>query len=578
MTPQPKRVFVLDDDVTHLEIYVTELINHGFDVTGVKSLDEVDKLLEAKQRFDLLLLDMQLTKDPRAFESNTYGSDVGQLFINQAAWPPEVLTMTQFSADVDIWRRSSAIRPTVHLEKVGLSPEEIVNYVCALLLRRGLDLNNPICKQTAGKVLENGYQYQMFEDFFLQLVLPEFAACIDSPYILVLENNEAADREMSYAQLSLSMAPLRVLKQEIAEIVTKAAYYTHLTELKEPFLFNQTVFELSPLPRDKTWSQVFLSLPLGESFDLAQAANSAYSLPELLQDAAFVPFQLTTNIRLSLLLLKDGKSRNSTALLPLPRAKLLAKYTLDSLRITLTNLIERWNHEKEIKEVQLRELARFCEYVGIETKRISLGLESEGGMPEENSNLFRLTLLGDELCEAGDFLNGLFEGSVHVPRRLVVQEIIKDTWDRIKLSSFGPSVLLSFHGDCRATVMASNEELFFLFSRLLHWLVSFFDEGTFDTPQIKVGCGLAGSDIQLSFESNSVRLHKVLRDKLFVPMTQRIDYDQVLDSKGPKLFLALHLAKTILEKRYNGNLADHSDELSEGVGHKLVVSLPVLIQ
>jgi hypothetical protein len=125
-------------------------------------------------------------------------------------------------------------------------------------------------------------------------------------------------------------------------------------------------------------------------------------------------------------------------------------------------------------------------------------------------------------------------------------------------------------------VVASRDELRFLFSRLLHWLVSFYEKQTFGAPQIDVRCRLDGPYLEIALESDSSRLSKIVRDYLFVPMTQRINYEQLPDSNGPKLFLAMPLVKLILEKRYQGSLTDHSDELPGDIGHKLVVKMSVL--
>jgi hypothetical protein len=497
-----------------------------------------------------------------------YGTDVGrQLLKKQNDWPPVVLTMTSFNQEVEHWRKSFDVGAITLLEKSLTTEEEISYYAATVLLRRALGLNNPDCKKAIQEVLETGRTaFQVLENFFRQFVVPEFASCIDTPFVIVLEQGKAISEDPSQVQSSRSPNGLDNLKEQIVELVTKAAYYAQVTELPLPLLIDKKVLELSSLIASESRSQVFFSPQFSELDD-------DLALSELMQDAAFIPLQLTSNIRLSLLLVKENKiPENPDELSPLSRAKVLAKYALDSLRITLVNLIERWKHVQEIKRVQLEELARFCEYVGVETKRLSYDIAADAEIAEENTNLQRFTLLADELCEAGNFLSELTEDSVRHLQRLVMQEVIQEAWDSLR----SRSALLVFHGDCRATVVASKDELRFLFSRLLHWLISFYEEEAFGTPQIDVSCRLEGPYLEIALESNSSRLPKIVRDYLFVPMTQRINYDQLPASNGPKLFLAMSLVKIILEKRYQGSLTDHSDELTGDIGHKLVVKMSVL--
>jgi len=202
MTLPPKRIFVLDDDVLQLEPYVAVLTKHGFEVRGAKTLDEVNKLVESNETFDLLLLDMILSIDPRAAELNVYGTDVGrQLLKKQNDWPPVVLTMTSFNQEVEHWRKSFDVGAITLLEKSLTTEEEISYYAATVLLRRALGLNNPDCKKAIQEVLETGRTaFQVLENFFRQFVVPEFASCIDTPFVIVLEQGKAISEDPSQVQ------------------------------------------------------------------------------------------------------------------------------------------------------------------------------------------------------------------------------------------------------------------------------------------------------------------------------------------------------------------------------------------
>jgi hypothetical protein len=220
-------------------------------------------------------------------------------------------------------------------------------------------------------------------------------------------------------------------------------------------------------------------------------------------------------------------------------------------------------------------LARFCWFVGNEAKLITFGAKDEAAAPDRSAQFRKLTLLADELNEAGDFLSRLVQKDSPLSERLVLQEVIQEAWQSLKSSGRNQGGLL-FQGDCRASVVAAKHEVLFLFSRLLNWLASASEDERGSATPVAVRCRLNGLQVEVSLEGGGARIHRAQRESMFVPMTQPIDYDQSLKDKGPKLFLAMYLVNTILKQRYKGSLADRSDELPGETGHKLVITMPIL--
>ncbi|HEX8457044.1 MAG TPA: hypothetical protein VF656_07095 [Pyrinomonadaceae bacterium] len=240
--------------------------------------------------------------------------------------------------------------------------------------------------------------------------------------------------------------------------------------------------------------------------------------------------------------------------------------------LRMRELLEQWDVEQEVR---LRELARFCRYVGNETRLITFGVREEAGVSDRSVHFHRLKLLADELNEASDLLSQLGQERMPPYERLVLKDVIQEAWDGLNSAGHKRGHTLLFEGDCLTRVVAAKDDLLFLFSRLMHWLVTSAAEGS--TPaRLTARCRLDGLQVEISFESSGFRIHRVRRESMFVPMTQRINYDELLEGGGPKLFLAMCLVKTIIEKRYEGSLADRSDELPGEAGNKLVVTLPIL--
>jgi hypothetical protein len=241
--------------------------------------------------------------------------------------------------------------------------------------------------------------------------------------------------------------------------------------------------------------------------------------------------------------------------------------------LRMRDLLERWDVEQEVR---LQELARFCRYVGNEAQLITFGVRDEADVSDRSIHFHRLRLLAEELNEAGDFLSRLGQEDGQPSERLVLRDVIQEAWDGLNAAGQCCGGALLFEGDCGARVVAAKDEILFLFSRLLHWLLLSAEEGGRVPARLTAHCRLDGLQVEISLESDGFRMHRKQRESMFVPMTQRINYNQSFQGSGPKLFLAMYLVKMILEKRYKGSLADRSDELPDEAGHRLVVTMPIL--
>jgi hypothetical protein len=110
---------------------------------------------------------------------------------------------------------------------------------------------------------------------------------------------------------------------------------------------------------------------------------------------------------------------------------------------------------------------------------------------------------------------------------------------------------------------------------------------------IQINCEATDSGATITFEDNSHRLPKRLREDLFAPFTQAIS-TPFADIDGANRnanhgstgkaershlntgrYLPLYLAKMLVEGRYHGLLEDHSDEITErNYGHRILMQFP----
>jgi len=215
----------------------------------------------------------------------------------------------------------------------------------------------------------------------------------------------------------------------------------------------------------------------------------------------------------------------------------------------------------------------------------------------EVEDMEQLEDLANDLKDTGQYLTQLesrrwYEGSSNIS----IKEVATAAWDVVARAAGQSALKLELQGDCN--VQARSDDVVIIISRLLQWFVYRSKALPVDVePIIKLKCEVAGGTVTVTFEDNSYRLPKKLREDLFIPFTQAIstpfaDIGRSQPSRESGVaetaetgqqnsgrYLPLYLAKMLVEGRYQGFLNDHSDEITEhSYGHRIVMQLPAAIK
>ena len=174
---------------------------------------------------------------------------------------------------------------------------------------------------------------------------------------------------------------------------------------------------------------------------------------------------------------------------------------------------------------------------------------------------------------------------------MAVKEIVSDAWKLISQADETSEIRVEVQGDC--SVEARRSDLEIVFSRLLQWFYYRSKAMPLDIePVIRIDCEATDSGATITFEDNSHRLPRTLREDLFAPFTQAISTPfnganpRTSDAKTDKSswshlntgrYLPLYLTKMLVEGRYHGLLEDHSDEIKDhNYGHRILMQFPTV--
>ncbi len=269
---------------------------------------------------------------------------------------------------------------------------------------------------------------------------------------------------------------------------------------------------------------------------------------------------------------RDADARN-------PAVERSAQYLRPTV---LENVISIWSQWTELHATR-NSTAKLC---------LSVGQEIKDSV--ENEEFGQLEELANDLNDTGQYLTRIGSQHWHEDGEPIsVKAAVASAWELIthvedESATQGeekePALVMTLRGeDCAVHALSSDVDI--IVSRLLQWFVyrsKFVPRGV--KPALRIKCEEADGWANITFEDDSQRLPKKLREELFAPFTQAIstpfaDIEGVSRSgKEPPIsgrYLPLYLAKMLVEGRYRGQLEDHSDEITaRDYGHRIVMQFP----
>jgi hypothetical protein len=295
-----------------------------------------------------------------------------------------------------------------------------------------------------------------------------------------------------------------------------------------------------------------------------------------LDHAVFLPLSSDKDMQLSIGLLKNDVGTDHQLEEREALCRILAQYFRPTVLASIGNIWAQW---KEIHAIRAS-TAKLC---------LTVGQEISYGVSTKNDE--QLQDLANDLSDTGQYLDQVDDDQIEP---VSIKKVIAAAWKYV--TPLGEDAVIEppqVTEDC--TVMAQQSGLELAISRLFQWFIHRTATVPLNVkPAIKINCERNETETKITFEDNSHRLPKTLREGLFAPFTQALstpfpslrDPRKLTGRRGssgrskrpqePGRYLPLYLAKFLVESRYRGLLEDHSDEITEhSYGHRILMQFPV---
>jgi DNA-binding NarL/FixJ family response regulator len=535
-----KKVLIIEDETSQRESIHYVLKQCGFEVYSEGNVADARRTAKLHwDELDVAVLDMRLN-DPN--EPQITGADIGIEFRKKKkGFPPETIIYSAY-AEIDYYRLALQLGAAAYLSKAEENLLNLIMHVRVLALRRALNGENPKTATAIAQIaVQSKSQSEAIMAFCRRILKPEFDSCLGAPFMILFTEGDETKNCADNAALPAGSSTFYHTLQALAH---------GKGNLTEPFILEASELE-TPLD--------------GETALLYERLNRA----------AFLPLSLSNNLRLSICILQEQENEDS----PRPTdAKTLCKVLAQYLRPTvLENIINIWLQWSEVSATRTS-TARLC---------LSVGQEIKDSI--EQGELKRLKELADDLNDTGQLLFQIENRDWQNESEAVsVGQVVTTAWNLVAGSEDDLTLKPDLQEDCM--VRAQRNDLEIIFSRLLQWFTYRKDFRPFEAePLISVKGETTPEGVSITFEDNSYRLPKKLREDMFAPFTQAIStpFASIDSAMGTKAetsaknrsntgrYLPLYLAKMLVEGRYHGLLQDKSDEIEQhSYGHRILMRFP----
>jgi DNA-binding NarL/FixJ family response regulator len=538
-----KTVVIVEDLEPQRISMVYALERRGFRARGAATVAEARQAIEELgEEIDVMVLDMMLN-DPAARDMT--GADIGiQLQTEHPTWMPEYFIQSAYSK-VNYYQLALRLGAAAYLPKLKGDVEiaEVTRHVRALALRRALRLERPQVADRLGAIYDSTKNLSTAVRTFCSNILKgELEACLGAPYVLLLTDESGTHNFVTNTDLPVGHESVYTTLQAMAH---------GISNFSVPYEITAEELRKLPGPANETEQRVY----------------------DRLSGAAFIPLANIQFFRLSLGLLKplpdEVKYPEDTGKL----AAVLAQYVRSTI---VEHILRILVHLDSQKRAMLKGTSRFCVFLGQDQQSIVEEGIAKKDLKDGSETHYKLVNLANDLWDTGTILTNVANSDSkinHPP--LAVRSLVEQAFHDLAETMRPPDVEFSIEGDC--TIRAKSDDMYIAIIRVLQWLAQRRIETPPETEQeICVRCVGTDNASHVIFEDRSLRLPSMVREQLFMPFSVSAVTTVGTKSLGPGLYLPLFLAKMLVEEKYGGGLDDKSDELEGDIGHRLVMSFPML--
>lgn len=549
-----KTVLIIEDKEGWRQPLDFNLKKRGFKVYSAGDIDTANLLAELHwEELDVLVLDMVLEDPP---SGGPTGADIAIKFRRRKnSFPPESLIYSD-KQEVNYYRLALKLGAAAYLDKDQCDVTVVGLYAGVLALRRALHGDNPRMVNEVSRIaVHSRTKADAILTFCRRVLKPEFEACLGGvPFIILFTENGTTQNCADNAGLPKGNCDFYHDLQ---------AYAHGEGNPTRPFILE--THKLNKL-----------------------ADQESAALYQKLDRAAFLPVSLSNNLKLSIgLLHREGQEGNKGP----TEQEILCKALAEYLRPTvLENIMSMWSQWTELRATR-NSTAKLC---------LSVGQEIKDGV--EVKDMEQLKDLANDLKDTGRYLTQLESRNWYEDSNSIsIREVVTAAWDDVAPAADPPAadqpaIKLELEGDC--SIQARSDDVVIIISRLLQWFVYRSKAIPLNVePVIRLKCEVTDGVVTITFEDNSYRLPKKLREDLFMPFTQAIStpFADLGQPRPPRegaaaetaetgqqnsgRYLPLYLAKMLVEGRYQGFLDDHSDEITEhSYGHRIMMQFPASLK
>lgn len=538
MSNNKKKVLIADDHKRFREGLLDHLDQSRFEVYTAENEQQMRQQAEAHwEDLDVIVLDNELNPDDQSITGPGIAIEYRE---KKRSFPPESIVFSKFDDIIDYYRLAIQLGATAYLGKHDLSI--VADHVKVLALRRALNPANP---KLVGRLARIATRSKDESDAILafceDVLKVELDSCLGVPFLVLFSQGNNTRNCASNVDLPI-----------------ESPVYQELQDVANANLSGLSVLDSGKLLRAQD-----------------QATND---LHKKVNRAVLLPLSSSENLKLSICILPDeavakgnrGANRESLC-------KVLSQYFRPTV---FANIVSIWSQWTELHATRTS-TAKLCLAVGQE---INYGLGDNKQLQD----------LANDLSDTGQYLTQLDNRNTSDKlEALSVNAIVASAWEVVARSTDDLEMKApEVRNDCFVTAQRSDLEL--IFSRLLQWFVYRTKSMPLDVePVIKIECQSNEGGATITFQDNSHRLPKKLREDLFAPFTQalstpfpkfkrakaKIDKSSASTATGNHLntgrYLPLYLAKMLVEGRYQGVLEDQSDEITEyNYGHRILMQFP----
>ena len=529
-----KKILIIDDLDIEREQLEQQLKGCRFEVFTARNGEEARREAEMHwAEVDVVILDNNLNGEPMT------GPEIAMEFRHKAVFPPESIIWSVMDY-VDFYRIAIQLGAAAYLDRreVGANIQTLVDHVKVLALRRALNPANPDLVVKIARIAAQGKNEPEAIMKFCGTVLNEEikSCCPGMAFVLLLTQGKA----------TRNCADDSVLPAD-------SLIYPALQEFAQGNLTEPQVLQASSLgpPPDETFERLFSALDRG----------------------VFLPLASANDMQLSIGILKTEPDSDRQLAGRASLARIFAQYFRPTVLASIGSIWAQWGEVHAIRS----STAKLC---------LAVGQEITYGVATDNDE--QLQDLANDLSYTGQYLDQIGDDKVE---SVSIREVIDTAWKYV--APFGENAVLEtpqMIGSCQ--VMAQKSGLELAVSRLLQWFIHRSKNVPLNVkPAIRINCETDERATRITFQDNSHRLPKTLREGLFAPFTQAIStpfppLGNLLTARGrkraaggsktePGRYLPLYLAKFLVESRYRGRLEDHSDEIIEHTyGNRILMQFP----